>query len=64
MVVHTARELVGIGLKPKDALHVSCAIISQCDCFVTTDDQILKAGKEIDAVVVLGPVTLVQELGL
>ena len=30
------------GLRSKDALHVACAIIAECDYFVTTDSRLLK----------------------
>lgn len=30
------------GIKMKDAYHVACAIYSSCDCFLTTDNRLLK----------------------
>jgi predicted nucleic acid-binding protein len=41
-VLMTAREVEGKGAKPKDALHVSCAIHSRCEYFITTDDKLRK----------------------
>ena len=30
------------GIKPRDALHIACAIEGGCNCFITTDKQLLK----------------------
>jgi predicted nucleic acid-binding protein len=40
-----ANEIMKCGVKSKDALHISCAIESACDYFITTDDKILKKYK-------------------
>jgi len=40
-----ANEIMKYGIKANDALHISCAIESACDCFITTDDEILKKYK-------------------
>ncbi|GHV24881.1 hypothetical protein FACS1894176_02130 [Bacteroidia bacterium] len=37
-----ANEIMKYGVKAKDALHIACAIEADCDCFITTDDGILK----------------------
>lgn len=34
------------GIKEKDAYHVACAIIAECNYFVTTDDRLLKYQSE------------------
>jgi predicted nucleic acid-binding protein len=41
-VLATAKEVEDKGAKPKDALHVSCAIHSGCEYFITTDDKLRK----------------------
>jgi predicted nucleic acid-binding protein len=28
--------------KPKDSLHLACAIYSKCDCFITCDDRLIR----------------------
>ena len=40
-------ELVTLGLKPVDALHVACAELSACDVFLTTDDRLRRAANRI-----------------
>ena len=37
-VFERAKLLSGIGLKKLDCLHIACAIVAQCDYFLTTDD--------------------------
>lgn len=37
-----AREIEKAGIKHKDACHVACAILSDSDYFLTTDDRLLK----------------------
>ena len=37
-----AAEIEKAGVKHKDACHVACAILSECDYFLTTDDRLLK----------------------
>ena len=41
-VLAMAREIEATGVKHKDACHVACAILSECDFFLTTDDRLLK----------------------
>jgi predicted nucleic acid-binding protein len=36
------REIMLTGIKLKDAAHVACAIVAQCDYFLTTDKRLLK----------------------
>lgn len=37
-----AERIKETGIKNADALHVACAILAKCDCFITTDDRLLK----------------------
>jgi predicted nucleic acid-binding protein len=63
-IIATAARLSAVGLKPKDALHVACAIAAQCDYFLTTDDQILQRASNIQDIAVLDPLSLVRVLNL
>jgi predicted nucleic acid-binding protein len=38
-------ELVALGLKAIDALHIACAESAGCDVFLTTDDRLRKAAR-------------------
>ena len=48
--------LVAIGLKPKDAVHIACAIEGKAAIFFTTDKGILKKRDRIKEVELLNPV--------
>jgi hypothetical protein len=63
-LLQQAHALAALGLKAKDALHIACAIIAACEYFVTTDDGILKRGKEIKDIIVTDPTTFVRERNL
>jgi len=56
----TGRQLMMLGLKNKDALHLACAMKGKCDYFLTTDKGILN--KQIDGITVINPVDFVREL--
>ncbi|MDJ1168191.1 MULTISPECIES: PIN domain-containing protein [Roseofilum] len=47
-VVGRARELVGLGLKSYDALHIACAEEGNVDIFLTTDDRLMKKAIEYE----------------
>lgn len=42
----TAESIMRTGVKEKDAYHVACAIIAECNFFITTDDRLLKYQSE------------------
>lgn len=42
----TANAIMETGIKEKDAYHVACAVIAECNYFVTTDDRLLKYQSE------------------
>ena len=63
-ILQQANALVGVGLKVKDTLHISCAIAGECTYFVTTDDEILKHGKDVQGITVVDPATFVREINL
>ncbi|HAZ43016.1 MAG TPA: PIN domain-containing protein [Cyanobacteria bacterium UBA11369] len=41
-MLERAKELVALGFKPFDALHLSCAESANVDIFLTTDDRLLR----------------------
>lgn len=49
-------------IKPKDALHLACAIKGKCGYFLTTDKQLLKKSASIKEVRITNPIDLVMEL--
>ena len=59
-----ANALVDIGLKSKDALHLSCAIAGGCGYFLTTDDEIYRRGRQLREITVSDPTSFVREIDL
>jgi len=57
-ITKKAKELEKIGIKQKDAIHISCAIISECSYFITTDYKLIK--KNIDEIKVINPIDFVR----
>lgn len=53
-----AEEIMKTGVKMKDAYHVACAIYASCDCFLTTDDRLLKY--HADEIQIINPVDFVR----
>ena len=61
-VLEIANQLILLGIKNKDALHVACAVESKCNYFLTTDDSILKKLEDYDKVTVLNPLNFIANL--
>ncbi len=63
-VLEWAGAFAKSGLRAKDALHLACAIASECTYFITTDDDILKRRDKVEAVAILEPAAFVREMNL
>ena len=63
-ILQRANALVELGLKAKDALHIACAMAGECTYFLTTDDEILRRGKDVRGITVLDPTAFVREMNL
>ena len=48
------------GIREKDALHIACAIESQCEYFITTDTGLIN--KKIDTVQIINPIDFVRKM--
>lgn len=59
-IVELAEEFESIGVKSKDALHLACAIFSNCEYFITTDAKVLN--KSIDGIKVTNPIDFIKSL--
>ena len=57
-IIDLANEIMKKNIKPKDSLHLACAIEAKCDYFITTDGKILN--KSIDSIVVIDPIDFVK----
>src|SRR5665647_2426330 len=50
-----AERLYRIGIKAKDALHIACAVIQECDYFITTDKFLIKKLANFEKITVVNP---------
>jgi predicted nucleic acid-binding protein len=57
-VVTMANEIMKKNIKPKDSLHLACAIEAECDYFITTDGKILN--KSIENIIVIDPIDFIK----
>ena len=48
------------GIREKDALHIACAIESQCEYFITTDTGLIN--KKIDTVQIINPIDFIRKM--
>ena len=53
-------DIEDTGIKHKDACHVACAILSESDFFLTTDDRLLKY--KTDRIELLNPIAFIARL--
>jgi len=53
------KEIMKLGVKSNDALHIACAIEQQCKYFITTDKRL--TNKNIDGIRVINPIDFVRE---
>lgn len=63
-IVNKAIKLSKIGLRNKDALHISCAIFAECSYFLTTDDKILNKNEKIEEIIVTDPIAFIKRVYL
>ena len=61
-VVRIAEQLALKKIKPKDALHVACAIAGKCNYFLTTDDALLAKAKRLKQITVLSPLEFIAKI--
>ena len=62
LVIETAKELNRKGFHKIDSLHIACAIISNCEYFLTTDDHILKRASLLDHIKINDPIGFIKEI--
>ena len=58
-ILRFSESLVLKGIKPFDALHISCAVNARCDYFLTTDKKLLNV--HIPEIKIINPITFVSE---
>ncbi len=63
-VVEKAERFHQMGIKSKDSLHLSCAILMECEYFLTTDDELIKNASGLKEIKVMDPISLIKEVPL
>jgi predicted nucleic acid-binding protein len=58
-IIAFAEKIQGLGIKPKDALHIACAVECRADYFLTTDKKLLNT--EIEEIKIRNPLEFVGE---
>lgn len=58
--VNIAEDITPTGVKNMDALHVACAVLAECDYFVTTDDRLLKY--QTDKIQIVAPEEFIRRM--
>lgn len=58
-VMEIAEKIMDTGVKLMDACHVACAIIAECDYFISTDKRLLKY--QTEDIRVVNPITYILE---
>lgn len=59
-IIQKAKEIANCKIKAKDSLHISCAISTNCDYFITTDDYILKKSNAIKEIIIISPIMFIE----
>jgi hypothetical protein len=58
-----AKEMVTLGFKPLDGLHLASAIVGKAAHFITVDDGILKKKGRVTDLLVTSPLEFVERFG-
>ena len=61
-LIEMANRLTGMGIRSKDALHVAAAMEGGADCFITTDNKLLRKLANNDRIRAVNPVDIVGEI--
>lgn len=59
-IIDRAEDIMALGVKSKDALHVACAVASKCDYFLTTDKRLINMLKNFEEIVVINPLNFIS----
>ena len=57
-IVERANEIMKLGIKTKDALHLACAIEAECEYFITTDKKVLN--KHLKDIEIINPIDFIR----
>jgi predicted nucleic acid-binding protein len=58
-ILSRGKDIMKLGVKNNDALHIACAIERQCAYFITTDKQL--TNKKIKEIKIVNPIDFIRE---
>ena len=61
-IIKIANTFNHAGFQKIDSLHIACAILMNCDYFLTTDDSILKKARLVDKIHIDDPIGFIKEV--
>ena len=60
-ILEAAKEMESVGVKPRDAIHLACALKGKTDWFLTCDDKLAKKARFIKGdMAIINPVDFVR----
>ena len=59
-ILSLGQKIMKFNIKECDALHIACAIIKDCDYFITTDKKLLN--KSVPKIKIINPINFVLEM--
>ena len=57
-IMSLANNIIAAGIKLKDAVHIACSVIAECDYFITTDKRLFKF--ETESIKIVNPIDFVN----
>lgn len=61
-LLELASQLITIGIKAKDSLHIASSVVMQCDYFITTDLFLIKKLVNFVEIKVVSPIDFINNL--
>ena len=61
IIVTQAMKFESKGMKPRDALHIACALEAGADYFLTCDDKLINKASSIRGLKILNPIRFIEE---
>jgi hypothetical protein len=58
-ILSSAKEMMPLGLKHKDAIHLACAMKCQCDYLITTDRKFSNKNDLVAGIEIINPITFI-----
>jgi len=59
-ILEMGKKIINYGVRPNDALHIACALETQCEYFITTDTGLIN--KNIENIQIINPIDFVRKM--